>query len=297
MLSILASFAQAESLSVSENCKWRIRKQFEVGELANWRFQYGYRIDKGKVEIDPDEATVVRWVFSTYSRGMGTTEIAETLRKQGVATCRGGVWTANRVVDLLKNEKYAGNALGQKSYVADHLTKVKKINHGQLPQYFAEDTHPAIVPPEVFLRVQERMEANRQRNGVQHKAPQYGAFTGMIRCDKCGKRYRRKVSRSEVAWNCGTFLTFGKKHCHAKQIPEDILMNTTASVLGLTEFDEAVFRERIEEIRVPAFNHLVFVFKDGAQVERVWEDKSRRDSWTEEMRAQAAAHTRKRYEQ
>jgi hypothetical protein len=188
---------------------------------------------------------------------------------------------------LLKTEKFAGNALLQKKYVLDHLSKVNKVNYGQLPQYFAEGTHPAIIEPELFLRVQERIETNRLLNNKNRNPVQYSAFTGMIRCEKCGKRYRRKVTRSEVAWNCATFLTCGKKHCHTKQIPEDILMNTTTSVLGLPEFDEAVFRERIEEIRVLAFNHLVFVLKDGTQVERVWEDKSRSASWTEEMRAQA----------
>ena len=212
-------------------------------------------------------------------------------------TYRGGIWSPKRVLDMLKNEKYAGNALLQKKYVADHLTKAEKINHGELPKYFAEGTHPAIIPPEVFLRVQEQMERNRIRNGIERKAPQYTAFTGMICCGKCGKKYRRKVSRTETAWNCGTFLVYGKKHCHTKQIPEEILMNTTASVLGLTEFDEAVFKERVQEIRVPAFNHLVYVFKDGTEETRVWQDKSRRDSWDESMRQQAAEHAKRRYVQ
>ncbi len=297
MLSILASYAQEESRNVSENCKWRIRKCYEAGKPVTWRFLYGYRIRKGQICIEPEEALVVRWVFESYLSGVGVTEISEIMRERNIPSYRGGIWSPKRVLDMLKNEKYAGNALLQKKYVADHLTKAEKINHGELPKYYAEGTHPAIIPPEMFLRVQEQMEGNRIRNGIERKAPQYTAFTGMICCGKCGKKYRRKVSRTETAWNCGTYLVYGKKHCQTKQIPEEILMSTTASVLGLTEFDEAVFKERVQELRVPAFNQLVYVFKDGTEETRVWQDKSRRDSWDESMRQQAAEHAKRRYAQ
>uniref|UniRef100_UPI003AB93B18 recombinase family protein n=1 Tax=Ruthenibacterium lactatiformans TaxID=1550024 RepID=UPI003AB93B18 len=213
-----------------------------------------------------------------------------------VPSCRGGMWSPKRVLDMLKNEKYAGNALLQKRYVADHLTKLEKNNHGELPKYYAEGTHPAIVPPEIFLRVQEQMEQNRLRNGIAKDAPRYSAFTGMLICENCGKRYHRKVSCTEIAWNCATYLKLGKKACHAKQIPEDILMEVTASALDTDEFDAELFRETVQEIRVPAFNRLVFVMKDGTKVEREWHDKSRSRSWTDEMRAQAAEHARRRYE-
>ena len=134
-----------------------------------------------------------------------------------------------------------------------------------------------------------------EEQNIECDAPQYSIFTQMIVCDKCGKYYRRKVFRTETAWNCSTYLTMGKAHCHAKQVPEDILMKNAAAALGLTQFDEAVFRNQIQGIRVPCFNHLVFVFKDGRREERIWQDKSRASSWTDEMRAQAAANARKRY--
>lgn len=296
MLSILASFAQEESLSVSENCKWRIRKQFELREPATWRFMYGYRIRKGVITIHEEEAAVVRWVFESYLDGVGIAQVSRIMRETQVPSCRGGMWSPKRVLDMLKNEKYAGNALLQKRYVADHLTKLEKNNHGELPKYYAEGTHPAIVPPETFLRVQEQMEQNRLRNGIAKDAPRYSAFTGMLICENCGKRYHRKVSCTEIAWNCATYLKLGKKACHAKQIPEDILMEVTASALDTGEFDAELFRETVQEIRVPAFNRLVFVMKDGTKVEREWHDKSRSRSWTDEMRVQAAEHARRRYE-
>ena len=296
MLTILASYAQEESRSVSENCKWRIRKRFEAGELVNWRFMYGYRITKGHVEIEPEEAVIVRWVFQSYLDGLGVTHIARVLREGNVPCLNGGMWTANRVTHLLKNEKYAGNALLQKKFVDDHIHKREKNNLGQLPKYYAEGTHPAIISPETFAQACALRERNRQANGIECDAPQYSVFTQMIVCDKCGKYYRRKVSRTETAWNCSTYLTMGKAHCHTKQVPEDILMKSAAAVLGLTQFDEAVFRNQIQEIRVPCFNHLVFVFKDGRHEERIWQDKSRASSWTDEMRTQAAENARRRYE-
>lgn len=293
LLSIYASYAQEESRSVSENCKWRIQKRYELGENVSWRFMYGYHIQKDVVTVVPEEASIVRWIFRNYLDGMGAAQISRILRKNQVPSSRGGIWTPKRILDILKNEKYAGNSMLQKMYIADHLTKQKKINYGELPRYFAEDTHPAIISKEDFHATQVRMEQNRLKNHIDKDAPQYTFFTGKLICTQCGKRYRRKISRTEVAWNCATYLKLGKSECHTKQIPEDILMAETASVLGEEVFDDALFDEMIAEIRVPAFNHLVFVFKDGLEVERVWKDKSRRDSWSPGMRMQAAAVARK----
>jgi hypothetical protein len=118
----------------------------------------------------------------------------------------------------------------------------------------------------------------------------------MITCASCGQNYKRKRTHGKTAWNCTTYLMMGKKHCHAKQIPEDILIATTASALGLREFDEKVFKSMVRKIHVPAFNHLVYEFMDGTQIERVWQDKLRDIAWTEEMRRQAAEKARKRWE-
>ena len=294
MLTILASYAQEESRSVSENCKWRIRNQFRAGEPANWRFMYGYRIQHGKITVHPVEAEVVREVFRRYLEGETVASIAEWLREQRVPSYRDGMWTAKRVLELLKNEKYAGNALLQKKYVTDHLSKKEKRNFGELPRYYAEGTHPAIVSPETFKRTQEQIERNRVKNGIQQVAPSCSIFTGMLVCGQCGKKYKRKMNRGKPSWNCTTYLMFGKSYCHTKQIPEDILMATTASVLDMAEFDEENFRSQIERIEVPAFNHLVYIFKDGRREERVWQDKSRHDSWTEEMKIKAAEYARRR---
>lgn len=295
MLTILASFAQEESRSVSENCKWRIRQQFKDGKPYGWGFMYGYRIKKGVVTIHEEEAAVVRWVFESYLDGVGVSEISRQMREQQIPSYRGGIWDPKRVLAMIKNEKYCGDALLQKKYVEDHLTKKLKLNHGELPQYYVEDSHPAIVSRDTYRLAQALTEFNCRRNHISMSAPVFSALTGKIVCCKCGKNYRRRTSAYENAWNCATYLTFGKAQCHTKKIPEDILLSLTASVLGLSEFDEDVFLEKIKEIQVPCFNHLVFVFKDGSVVEREWQDKSRSASWTTEMRRKVGEANARRH--
>jgi site-specific DNA recombinase len=111
MLTILASYAQAESLSVSENCKWRIRKRFQAGEIVNLRFMYGYNIKKGEITVDHKEAEIVRMIFADYISGIGCDRIASKLNQLGLRTVLNNSWYGKRVADIIKNEKYTGNAL------------------------------------------------------------------------------------------------------------------------------------------------------------------------------------------
>jgi DNA invertase Pin-like site-specific DNA recombinase len=285
MLTILASFAQAESLQVSENCKWRIRKGFQEGELVNLRFMYGYRISKDGIEIDEDQAEIVRMIYDDYLSGMGCNLIAKKLRDMDVEKLRGGIWTPERVGEILKNEKYAGNSLAQKKYVSDHLSKKLVTNWGQLPKYYAENTHPAIIEQESFDKAQEIL-ASRRKTSDKKKRPVYH-FTQKIVCDKCGKHYNRKVTHGYTYWNCRTYLHFGKSVCHTIQIPEDILMDVSAEVLGLDHFDEVVFNKNIKEIRVPEDFKLLFVFNDNQILEKTWSHKSRKESWDDKKKQEA----------
>jgi DNA invertase Pin-like site-specific DNA recombinase len=285
MLSILASYAQEESRSVSENCKWRIRKRFEKGEIVNLRFLLGYTVKKGVMDIDPAQAGIVRMIYADYIGGMGGGAIAKKLREMRVPAPRGGDWAANRVLEIIKNEKYTGNALLQKKYVADHLTKKQVRNTGQLPQYYAEDTHPAIIDMDTFNKAQAILAERGQHVQVNNRGS--FPFTGIIRCSGCGKNYKRKITHNKISWHCSTFLSEGKAACHAKQIPESTLLDVTADALGLAEFDPAIFRDKVAEIHVPGFNRLLFVFRDGRQTEVTWADRSRRDSWTDEMKQAA----------
>ena len=130
MLSFLASFAQEESRSVSENCKWRVRKDFSEGRPMNLMLLYGYRSEKGRIVVDPEEAAVVRRIFHDYTHGLGSSLIAEALRKERIPCRLGGRWSSSLIRTMLTNEKYMGDALLQKTFCADHLTKKKVVNRG-----------------------------------------------------------------------------------------------------------------------------------------------------------------------
>ncbi len=224
MLSILASYAQEESYSASENKKWQMRKDFEQGKVGSMRM-LGYRRTKsGKLEIVPEEAEIVRMIFLYYLSGMGKLAIAKKLNEQQICTVRGCAWTTEDVRRTLRNEKYTGNLLLQKSFRENHITKKKVANIGQLPQYFVADSHEAIISLEQFDAVQKQM-AERQKKYAGSCTTNRYPFTQKIRCACCGKYYRRKTTVTGVVWICSTYNTKGKKYCPtAKQIPENTLI-------------------------------------------------------------------------
>lgn len=294
MLTILASYAQEESRSASENCKWRIRKQFENGELATLRFMFGYQVKKGKVEIDPDQAAIVRMIFEDYIGGMGGGQIAKKLKKMNVDTVMNGVWNGERVITIIKNEKYTGNALLQKKFVVDHLSKRLIWNRGNLPKYYAEDTHPAIIDQETFDKaqaiLQKRSMKCKAKSGSRNRYP----FSSIIQCEICGKKYKRKNRKGKAAWYCSTFLQEGKSACPSKQIPEPVLYSLCNEVLGLDQFDAEAFGKEITEILVPEPNKVIFVLHAGHRFEKEWQHISRRKSWTDEMREAARERAKRR---
>ena len=295
MLTILASFAQEESKSVSDNCKWRIRKDFSEGKPMNLPLLYGYRREKGRIVIDEREAEIVRFIFRSCLNDMGKGRITEALREQGVPCRLGGEWQTETVGGILKNEKYTGDALLQKTYIENHLTKRKCFNRGELPQYYAENTHPAIIDHETYERVQALIAERREKANVQKDVTARYPFTGLIVCGCCGAHYHRRTNPTRITWQCVTYLRRGKKHCAAKQIPEETLLSLTREALGVPEITEENIRT-LAEIQIPCPNHILFVFKDGHEIERIWQDRSRAESWTDEMKETARARMKRRYE-
>ena len=291
MLTILASYAQEESLSVSENQKWRIRKGFENGELLNWRFLFGYRISKEGIAIDEETAPVVREIFTRVIAGESFGAISRDLNARGISCALGGKWCAQRIRETVGNEKYTGNAMLQKRYRNNHLEKRLCRNTGELPMFYAEETHPAIIDRNTFDAAQSILLKLRETNKDRPR-PQKSEFTGKIYCPFCGKAYKRNTSNGSVGWNCSTYLSQGKAVCHGKKIPEATLKAVCAEVLGTGDYSPTIFDAIIERIEVPEDNHLRFIFKDGSVVERTWTDRSRRESWTSEMRQAAAERTR-----
>ena len=190
MLTILASYAQEESRSASENQKWRVRKGFERGELLNWRFMFGYDIDRNGIRINKGEAEIVRDVYARFLDGESMGSIARSLEQRGV-TCRlGGQWSKQRIRGMLSNEKYCGNALLMKKYRNNHIEKRLTLNRGELPMYYAEGTHEAIIDQDTFNLVQERLKEMAEIASA-WEPRQFTPFTGMIVCDQCGGKYKR----------------------------------------------------------------------------------------------------------
>lgn len=283
MLTVLASFAQAESESFSENMKWRVRRQFESGKPWNV-ILLGYRYQDGVLTVVPEEAKIVRRVFAEYLSGKGAETIAAGLNRDGLQTRQEKRWSRIGVLRILRNISYTGNLLLQKTCREDCLTKRKTLNHGQLAQYYAEGSHEAIISVEDFAAVQKELERRSGKyvpNAVScaRKYP----FSGKIVCGCCGKHYRRKTTKTGPVWICSTFNSLGKAACPSKQIPETILKSETEKLLGSMDALDA----RIVEIVAEPGNRLRFQFHGETEQTVVWKDRSRAESWTEEKRAAA----------
>lgn len=298
MLSILASYAQEESLSASENQKWRIRKDFEQGKVSSLQMLGYKRNHDGVLEIIPDEAEIVKLIFNSYLSGMGKLAIANMLNEMHISTKFDNEWTAESVRRILTNEKYCGELILQKFYSENHLTKRKMINNGEIKKFYVEEAHLPIIEKTVFLTVQNLMKKHQEQFSSDKPTTAIYPFTGKIQCQCCGKNYRRKTTATGVVWICATYNTKGKKHCPtAKQIPENTLISVCCEVLGISEFDADIFQENIEKILVSKPNELVFVFTDGHEISANWKDRSRSESWTYEMRKATGERSKKWHEQ
>ncbi|MDD4688312.1 MAG: recombinase family protein [Eubacteriales bacterium] len=282
LLTLLASYAQEESRSASENVKWRIRKDFRDGKVSSMKM-LGYHLVDGKLLIIPDEADVVKALFNDYLSGMGIVAICKKYRGQGIKISTSGL------SKLLRNEKYTGSLLLQKSFVDNHITKRLVKNVGQLPQYHVKNSHEPIIDKVTFDAVQAEIKRRAKAHKPLQSTGNY-TYTGLIRCGKCGSYYRRKHNNAgtkyeKIVWICETFNTYGKAECASQQIPEDILDRIVADVGGL---------DIIEKITVPEHNILHFRLKNGDATVIEWQNPSRREAWTPEMREAAR---QKRYEQ
>ena len=283
MLTILASFAQEESLSASENQKWRIKRNFEQGRPWSGKL-FGYRLVNGTFILLLDEAVIVRRVFDEYLSGRGTEAIAHGLNADGL-TNRGGKWYPSVIAHMLRNVDYTGNLLLQKTYREDHLTKRKKKNDGVLPQYFVEEAHEAIVDSDTFEAVQKEAEGRLAKYKHENKGSEKYAFTGLIVCAVCGRKYKRKKTHAGPVWICPTFNSAGKAVCPSKQIPEETLKELTAGIDLST----------VERMTAENGNVLRVRFRDGTERTLVWKDRSRSESWTDDMKRKAKDAAEKRW--
>lgn len=207
MITIMSSLAQEESRSISENVTWGKRRSMEEGRLSLAYSSFlGYeKGSDGLPSIVEEEAKIVREIYSLFLEGWTVRMIADHLTGQGIPTPKGKKnWSVSTIMSILQNEKYKGDALLQKTYTADFLTKKVKKNTGELPQYYIENSHPAIIDRETFDLVQKEIERRRPNRRQLHKS---SPFNAKIICGDCGGYYGRKVWHSgskyqKYVWRC-----------------------------------------------------------------------------------------------
>ena len=292
MLTLLASFAQEEVRSLSDNVKWGTRKRFEKG-IPNGRFQiYGYRWDGDHLVVEPEEAKIVKLIYDNFLNGLSAESTEKQLEEMGVKSYKGQHFGNTSIRQILGNITYTGNLLFQKEYTVDPISKKSRKNQGELPQYWVENTHEAIIPMEVYQAVQEEKARRRELGVFANWSINTSCFTSKIKCGRCGKSYQRSNRKGRkdpdanyTVWICGTRRKTGNAQCQNKDIPEPMLKEACAAVLGLDEFDETVFSEQINHIEIPAPYEMVFYFKDGRIVPHRWQSTMRKDCWTDDRRA------------
>jgi site-specific DNA recombinase len=229
IITLYSSFAQAESESISANVRLGKRMSFAQGKvIIRTDMMVGYEKDEnGNPIIDPTGAATVLRIYSSYLAGMSLGQIRKELVEDGVPTARGvKAWSTEVIQSILKNERYTGDALLQKWYKEGCLTKNCKRNNGELPQYYVENNHEAIVSKELFNRVQSEMarRANRKKavsptgERIRGKYSAQYALTEKLICGECGTPYRRctwtQNGVKRVVWRCISRLEYGKQYCH-----------------------------------------------------------------------------------
>lgn len=287
MMTILASFAQEESRSISENVRWRVKKRFEQGN-PNGRFRvYGYRWEGDTLVIVPKEAAVVRRIFQNFLDGKSRLETEREFAAEGITTRNGRRWMDSNIRVVLTNVTYTGNMLFQKEYVTDPILKKRKKNRGELPRYYVENTHEPIIDKETFDYVQQEMARRKELGALANKSLNTTCFTGKIKCGICGRSYmhNRRTDRGfEEFWDCGSHKLKGR-NCGAKgSIPHAVLVKESTEVLGLDDFDEQAFLDQVEKIVVPEYHVMVFCMKNGQKLIRHWVSTAKKDCWTDEYK-------------
>lgn len=225
LITLMSSMAQEESRNISENVKWGHRKRYADGKVSVSYGQFlGYeKGEDGKMVVNPEQAKVVKYIYGRFLEGMSYHAIANKLTEMGIPTPGGKTqWRQAVVKSILMNEKYKGDALLQKSYVVDFLTRKSKKNEGEIPQYYVENDHEAIITPEQFQEVQDEI-ARRDAKGPSYSGA--SLFASKIVCGECGSWYGSKVWHSNdryrrVIYRCNHKYDNGKK-CSTPHVTED----------------------------------------------------------------------------
>ncbi len=269
LLTIMASLAQQESQSLSQNIKLGLQYRYQNGEVqVNHNRFLGYTKDEeGHLIIEPTEAEVVKRIYREYLEGGSLLQIGRGLEADGILTAAGKAkWRPTTLQKILRNEKYIGDALLQKTYTVDFLNKKRVQNNGIVPQYYVENSHKPIIPRDLYMQVQEEMVRRANlHSGAKRKKRVYSskyALSSIVYCPKCGDIYRRIAwnnrGKHSTVWRCCTRVEHGPGKCDAPTIQESDLQaavikainlalgNRDSMMTALQENIEAVIRQEDE---------------------------------------------------
>ena len=250
LLTILSSLSQEEARSISENVTWGLRKRFADGKFSVGYSRFlGYdKGEEGNLAINEEQAKIVRLIFQLFLEGMTACKIAKELAARHILTVTGKEkWNAKTIRGVLANEKYTGCARIQKTFTPDFLTKKAVKNCGQVPSYFVEQSHPAIIDPAVFEMVQREME-RRTREGGRYSG--VSIFSGKIRCGECGGYFGSKVWHSTDKYR-RTVYRCNKKYdgqkCQTPHVTEEEIKTAFVKAFNrlVTEREEIVANARL----------------------------------------------------
>ena len=257
LITLFSGFAQAESESLSKNVAWGKAKSAEAGKVT---FQYkkmlGYRKGAdGQPEIVPEEADVIKRIYHRYLDGCTLGQIKRELDEDNVPTAQGvEFWSPAIIHNILTNEKYIGDALLQKTYVTDCISKKVKKNQGERAMYYVENNHPAIISREMFDQVRNEMTRRSSKRKVLQKSgkTELGKYSGkyalteLLVCGECGSPYKRvtwaRNGKKRIVWRCVSRLEFGTQYCHNAPTLDESKLHS-AILASMNEF--AAIRQEV----------------------------------------------------
>jgi DNA invertase Pin-like site-specific DNA recombinase len=250
LITIMASLAQQESESLSQNVRLGIQYRFQQGKvMVNANCFLGYDKDAdGRLVINEQQAETVKRIFREYLEGASCQQIARLLENDGIPTGRGKArWHDSTIRKILENEKYMGDALLQKTYTKDFLSKKRLKNNGDIPQYHVEDLHEPIIPKDLFLKVQEEIARRGSLTDCRGRKRGFSSnhcFTGLVFCGACGALYRRihwnNRGCKSIVWRCATRLD-QKDACSARTVNEELLKKAFVAAVNQIITDSSTY--------------------------------------------------------
>lgn len=271
-ITLACAVAQEESRNMSENMKWTVTRNFKQGIFTNYKAFMGYQCVNGELEIVPEQAEVVKQIFDLYLAGYTFAQIKRELEKQKIKTATGKeIWDVTTIQKMLKNEKYKGDSLLQKTYTEDYLRGIRKKNTGQRAKYYVKGSHPEIISPEIFDKVQEEMfrrarlivdENGEQVNSGNRYSSKY-LISNLLVCGNCGAGFRRRTERGKIVWRCGTRMEKGKDCCgHSPTLKDDLIKNILGEKVCGGVYIEDVIQNRVKRVDVYE-KQIIICFYEG----------------------------------